>query len=195
VDRPSRHAVTPPDFDYYVQLALDAQGDKLTPALADEIRQIARSAINYKFQLTPSEETQLAHARFVLRIQGRRLFGDPPHEIHWAIEAIDDPFLLDIMLEQLVSAPSWAKLLDTIAPGRTVADLDLRRVDSGPVGVAKAREEQARAMLLLQGRHRFGEPTAELDNALKAIGDLDRLNGMAVRLLTVSTWDELLEMK
>jgi hypothetical protein len=65
-------------------------------------------------------------------------------------------------------------------------------VDCGPLAVAKAREEQARDMLLLQGRQRFGPPAASEEETLKAVRDLDRLNRMAVRLLTVSTWNELL---
>jgi hypothetical protein len=54
-------------------------------------------------------------------------------------------------------------------------------------------EHHARQTLLLQGRKRFGEPSPEIELALRKIEDLDRLDRMSVRLLEVSTWTELLE--
>ena len=55
------------------------------------------------------------------------------------------------------------------------------------------REEQARFGLLLLGRQRFGEPTAEIEASIQAIEDLSRLNRMTAQLLKVSSWAELLE--
>ena len=51
---------------------------------------------------------------------------------------------------------------------------------------------QLRETLLKQGKARFGTPTAEQANKIKAIDDLARLDRLAVRLLKVNTWDELL---
>jgi hypothetical protein len=47
-------------------------------------------------------------------------------------------------------------------------------------------------MLLKQGRSKFGTPTPEQANKLKAIDDLDRLERLALRLLKVNTWEALL---
>jgi hypothetical protein len=54
--------------------------------------------------------------------------------------------------------------------------------------------KEARKMLLLQGRDRFGEPSAKIVALLGAVTDLGRLEALAVRLLHVKTWEELLGM-
>lgn len=52
--------------------------------------------------------------------------------------------------------------------------------------------EHAHTVLLKQGQAKFGAPTAEQSNKLKAITDLERLDRLAVRLLKVNSWDTLL---
>jgi len=59
-------------------------------------------------------------------------------------------------------------------------------------GEAKGKTEEARKMLLLQGRSRFGEPPPEAVAALDALTDVSRLEELAVRLLSASSWQELL---
>ena len=59
-------------------------------------------------------------------------------------------------------------------------------------GEAKGKAEEARKMLLLQGRDRFGEPSAKIVALLDAVTDLDRLEALMIRLLHVKTWEELL---
>ena len=61
-------------------------------------------------------------------------------------------------------------------------------------GQAMGREAEARRMLLLQGRRRFGEPSAQVQAALDALSDVGRLEELAIRLLdvNVSSWEELL---
>jgi hypothetical protein len=52
---------------------------------------------------------------------------------------------------------------------------------------------EARKMLLLQGRSRFGEPPPpEAVAALDAVTDVSRLEELGVRLLQVSSWQDLL---
>ncbi len=63
----------------------------------------------------------------------------------------------------------------------------------GKTMIEEAHEDQARHMLLLQGRKRFGEPPPEVILAMEEIEDLARFNRMSLRLLEVSTWKELLE--
>lgn len=46
--------------------------------------------------------------------------------------------------------------------------------------------------LLLQGRAKFGKPTKEQEDRLRAIDDLDRLKRLSVRLVRVDDWDALL---
>ena len=53
-------------------------------------------------------------------------------------------------------------------------------------------EEEARKMLLLQGRSRFGKPSPQVVAALNALTDVSRLEELGVRLLNVSSWEELL---
>jgi predicted transposase YdaD len=52
---------------------------------------------------------------------------------------------------------------------------------------------EARKLLLRQGRKRFGDPTPAAEATLQAIADLDRLERMSDRLLEIDTWDALLE--
>lgn len=59
-------------------------------------------------------------------------------------------------------------------------------------GRAEGRAEQARALLLRQGRKKFGDPTAEQEVAVNAVADLARLEALSDRLLDVTTWDDLL---
>ncbi len=56
-------------------------------------------------------------------------------------------------------------------------------------GEAKALHK----MLLLLGRERFGEADVNVRLAVESITDLERLERMSVRLLRVSTWQELLQ--
>ena len=64
------------------------------------------------------------------------------------------------------------------------------------VGLEKGTEigriEEIRRILLRQGNKRFGKPTRAITAKLQAIGSLDRLEGLAERLLEVETWKELL---
>lgn len=113
MDGTARNHVTQAIFDYYVRLALEARGDKLTPEYADEIRRIARSALNYKFKLAPFEEDRRAYARRILEIQGRRLFGEPSPENQLALEKIEDLARLDRMTLRILEASSWSELLET----------------------------------------------------------------------------------
>jgi hypothetical protein len=59
---------------------------------------------------------------------------------------------------------------------------------------AEGREEGQLALLLRQGRHKFGAaPSKKQQKALRALADLGRLEALAERLLDVDSWAELLE--
>lgn len=59
-------------------------------------------------------------------------------------------------------------------------------------GEAKGKAEGFRRMIFLQGRSKFGEPSAEAEAALNSLGDVRQLEKLGVRLLRVSSWQELL---
>jgi hypothetical protein len=59
-------------------------------------------------------------------------------------------------------------------------------------GRAEGKAEEARRMLLLQGREQFGEPPAKIAARLDAATDVSWLEALAIRLLHVKSWDELL---
>jgi hypothetical protein len=54
--------------------------------------------------------------------------------------------------------------------------------------------KEARKMLLLQGRSRFGEPPAEATETLNAIEEVPKLEELGVRLLRAASWQELLDL-
>jgi hypothetical protein len=59
------------------------------------------------------------------------------------------------------------------------------------IGKAEGKVDEARKMLLLQGRERFGEPSTKIVALLDAVTDLGRLEELMIRLLRVKTWEEL----
>ncbi len=56
----------------------------------------------------------------------------------------------------------------------------------------EGREEGMQRVLLRQGAVKFGSPGPDVEAAIRAIHDLPRLERMGERLLTVSTWQDLL---
>ena len=60
-------------------------------------------------------------------------------------------------------------------------------------GRTQGQTKALQNMLLRQGRHRFGAPTKAVQARLLAITDVERLERMTERVLTVSGWQELLE--
>ena len=59
-------------------------------------------------------------------------------------------------------------------------------------GEAQGRAEEARKILLRQGRKRLGAPDESVLDRIAALSDPDRLDLLLDRLLDVSSWDELL---
>ena len=59
-------------------------------------------------------------------------------------------------------------------------------------GLEEGRAGEARRIIMLQGRIRFGEAGAAVRSRLEAISDLERLELLGDRLLIVSSWDQLL---
>jgi predicted transposase YdaD len=59
-------------------------------------------------------------------------------------------------------------------------------------GLEEGRREEVRKLLLRLGRVRFGPAPETVEADLEAITDLEKLEQLGERLLTVSSWDELL---
>jgi len=70
------------------------------------------------------------------------------------------------------------------------------RAEGREEGMAKGRAEgveiAVRETLLRLGMRRFGDAPQSILDALAAIHDVERLEELAVRLLEVENWDELL---
>jgi hypothetical protein len=58
----------------------------------------------------------------------------------------------------------------------------------------KGRAAEARRMLFLMGRTRFGEPSAKVVSALDALSDISQLEELGIRLLQAGSWEELLRV-
>ncbi len=58
--------------------------------------------------------------------------------------------------------------------------------------VEEGRAEEAKKLLILLGRKRFGPPSETTIAALEELTDLDRLEHLSERLLEVSSWEALL---
>ncbi len=59
-------------------------------------------------------------------------------------------------------------------------------------GITEGSIQEARKILLLQGRSQFGEPSAEELAAVNAMTDVQKLEKLTVRLLRASSWQDLL---
>ena len=67
-------------------------------------------------------------------------------------------------------------------------------VEEGRVlGEIQGALHRAQATLLRLGRRRFGEPTAATVERIEAETSLDRLNELLDRILSVESWDELIQ--
>src|SRR5436309_247206 len=107
--------------------------------------------------------------------------------------------------------PDWLLAIDFQAGHDTVAKLpDLLLYNSALIqtllqGVVTMKESvtyqaiieegearEARKILLLQGRSRFGEPSSEAVAALDGVTDVQKLEELSVRLLQATSWQELL---
>jgi hypothetical protein len=59
-------------------------------------------------------------------------------------------------------------------------------------GLTEGRIEEARTILLLQGRSRFGEPSPEELAVIHALMDVRKLERLSLRLLQATSWQELI---
>jgi hypothetical protein len=64
--------------------------------------------------------------------------------------------------------------------------------EGAAIGEARGKAAEARRMVLLMGRNRFGEPSARVKAALDAVTDLGQLEDLGIRLLQATSWEELL---
>jgi predicted transposase YdaD len=60
-------------------------------------------------------------------------------------------------------------------------------------GKAEGRLEEAKRILLRQGRKRFGQPKAAVKSKIDAIADLAQLERLSDRILDANSWDELID--
>jgi hypothetical protein len=72
------------------------------------------------------------------------------------------------------------------------AILDEGKAEGMAKGKAEGKAEEARRILLLLGRDRFGDPSADVQAAVDALGDVDRIEELSVRVQHAANWRELL---
>jgi predicted transposase YdaD len=128
-----------------------------------------------------------------------------------AVTEAELPGIIERMRERLgrrsarsLAAPLWAAtyILMGMRYSRQVAEVLLRGVVSMresvtyqailEEGEAKGAIAEARKLLLLLGRDRFGPPDRATRDALERIQDLQRLEELGVRLLSAGSWQQLL---
>ncbi|MCY2962118.1 MAG: hypothetical protein NT069_00450 [Planctomycetota bacterium] len=69
---------------------------------------------------------------------------------------------------------------------------ELGREEGREEGRERGREEEARRILLVQGTKRFGKPPVKIRRSIATITELAVFERLAVRLLDVNSWTELL---
>jgi hypothetical protein len=111
--------------------------------------------------------------------------------------AIDDTLkhLTELSPQDWVIQGGWSS-----APAQVI-DADIATISGATEGVRAMKEsvtymaiieEGAQEMLLFQGRHCFGEPSTQVVAALNAVTSVSGLEELGVRLLHVSSWEDLL---
>jgi predicted transposase YdaD len=80
---------------------------------------------------------------------------------------------------------SWV-YQDILAKGRAEGEAKGRAE-----GEARGAIEEARNVLLRQGRKKLGEPDERVLSLLSELADLDRLNLLLERVLDAERWDDL----
>jgi hypothetical protein len=58
--------------------------------------------------------------------------------------------------------------------------------------VGMGRLQEARKIILLQGKAKFGKASRKAERTLEAITDLQKLEALSARFVEVDSWDELL---
>jgi len=71
--------------------------------------------------------------------------------------------------------------------------LEKGRAEGLEEGRKKGRANEARAIIKRQGTRRFGKPSTEYVNRLKATNDIKRLEALADRILDATSWADLFE--
>ncbi len=67
------------------------------------------------------------------------------------------------------------------------------RLEGRAEGHLEGRSEEARDIILRQGSAKFGTPDSGIRAALNEVTDIECLEALTVRLLQVSSWQELLD--
>jgi len=83
-------------------------------------------------------------------------------------------------------------LIDTLLQGVIGMEASVTYQKIIRKGKAEGEINEARKILLLQGRNRFGDPPPEALASLNALTDVRQLEELGVRLLQASSWQELL---
>lgn len=121
--------------------------------------------------------------RKILLQLGRKRFGPPAAETLARIEALDEPAEVERLCDRLLEVSSWEELF--APPAASLHWLS----ESSTYRLILA--EGGQRYLLHLGRLKYGEPDATILARIKAIDELDDLIPLALRLLDVSSWQEL----
>lgn len=155
-------------------LPLAPLSDVRPEALPDVIRRMEQ---RLRTEATPAEAGVLWTAAFSL--MGLRY---PPEFTAQLLQGVLD--MEESSTYQLILQRGWAK---------GVAEGKAKGMAEGRVeGRAEGKVAEAIRLLLLQGTQRFGPADARVQASLAAIQDLERIERLALRLLAVESWDELL---
>jgi predicted transposase YdaD len=93
--------------------------------------------------------------------------------------------------------------VDEITQGVSAMILGIRGIEESSVyqdifakgeteGRTEGRAEEAREAVLTVGRKRLGQPEEGVIRQINAMDEVNQLNSLLVRILDVSSWDELL---
>jgi hypothetical protein len=69
----------------------------------------------------------------------------------------------------------------------------MRDSDTYMMIIDEGREQEAKSLILIMGRKRFGPPDESITTRLNAVTDLDRLHRLAERMFDTTSWQDLLD--
>jgi predicted transposase YdaD len=108
-------------------------------------------------------------------------------------QEIGDYWAATYVLMGLVYPESMAKaLLQGVRKMRDSVTYQAILREGKAEGKAEGRIEEAKRLLLRQGRKRFGPPKAAIKSKIEVIADLAQLEHLSDRILDAKSWDELI---
>src|SRR5712691_11238871 len=85
----------------------------------------------------------------------------------------------------------WSVVSSQLLSGRRLLMIPIAAAAGGSDDGSDDNVQRAQTLLLRLGHKRFGKPPAEIEQQIREIADLGRLEELCMRLLNAASWQDL----